>query len=286
MISIIICSRYSDIPEELKNNIQDTIGFDYELIVIDNSDNRYSIFSAYNEGVRRAKGDILCFMHEDIVFHTKAWGQKVVNHFIDEKVGLIGVVGGHYMPKCPASWWSTECSSGKILQGQRNDGIYSTEMFEWNRYKPKNLESVEVAVVDGFWFCIRRSLFEVIKFDEITYTGFHCYDIDISYQVLKLNYTVNVVFDILIEHKSYGNQDSIFYNERIKCFNKWNDNLPIVKGIVLSETEIQDRLLFVIEYNKELYRRLKAEEEIRRVRQSKTYRLGNFFLKPFKQLRK
>ncbi len=286
MISIIICSRHFDISEELFKNIQDTIGYDYELIVIDNSANQYSIFSAYNEGVRRAKGDILCFMHEDILFHTNAWGQKVVDHFVNAKVGLIGVVGGHYMPKYPASWWSTECKSGKILQGQINDGIYSTEIFEWNRYKSESLDSVEAVVVDGLWFCIPRRLFDKIEFDEVTYTDFHCYDTDICFQILKLDYTVNVIFDILIEHKSYGNQNLMFYNERIKCFDKWNDSLPVVKGIVLSELEIQDRMLLVVEYNKELHRRLKVEEELIKARQSKTYRLGNFFLKPFKLLRK
>ena len=60
MISCIICSRRPDISAELKENIASTIGCEYELVVIDNSKNEYSIFSAYNEGVRRAKGDILC----------------------------------------------------------------------------------------------------------------------------------------------------------------------------------------------------------------------------------
>ena len=66
MISLIICSRTADISDELKQNIATTIGCEYELCVIDNSRNEYSIFTAYNEGVRRAKGDILCFMHDDI----------------------------------------------------------------------------------------------------------------------------------------------------------------------------------------------------------------------------
>ena len=46
MISCIICSRKSDISAELKQNIQDTIGTDYELVIIDNSHSQYSIFSA------------------------------------------------------------------------------------------------------------------------------------------------------------------------------------------------------------------------------------------------
>jgi len=51
MISIIICSRTASISDELTQNINQTIGIPYELVIIDNSDNLYSIFSAYNEGV-------------------------------------------------------------------------------------------------------------------------------------------------------------------------------------------------------------------------------------------
>ena len=71
MISIIICSRTASISDELNQNIDQTIGIPYELVVIDNSENLYSIFSAYNEGVKRSKYEMLCFMHDDIIFKTK-----------------------------------------------------------------------------------------------------------------------------------------------------------------------------------------------------------------------
>ena len=77
MLSLIICSRTPRISEELEKNIAETIGCEYELVVIDNSKNKYSIFSAYNEGVRRSKGDVLCFMHDDILYKTNGWGTKV-----------------------------------------------------------------------------------------------------------------------------------------------------------------------------------------------------------------
>ena len=84
MISLIVCSRSIDISDELKQNIQSTIGAEYELVAIDNSQNEYSIFSAYNEGVRRSKYPYLCFMHDDIIYHTQGWGLKVIEHFVHE----------------------------------------------------------------------------------------------------------------------------------------------------------------------------------------------------------
>lgn len=40
MISIIICSTHNDIPDVLKENIKDSIGVPYELVIIDNSKKR------------------------------------------------------------------------------------------------------------------------------------------------------------------------------------------------------------------------------------------------------
>ena len=56
MISCVICSRQPDISAELKENIASTIGCEYELIVIDNSKNEHSIYSAYNQGVVKSMG--------------------------------------------------------------------------------------------------------------------------------------------------------------------------------------------------------------------------------------
>jgi len=76
MISLISCSRNSDISLKLKDNIAATIGCDYELVFIDNSKNSYNIFQAYNEGVSRSKGDILCFMHDDVIFFVRMVGAR------------------------------------------------------------------------------------------------------------------------------------------------------------------------------------------------------------------
>ena len=74
MISLVICSSTPKLSKELIQNIESTIGFEHEYVVIDNSNNQHSIFSAYNEGVHQAKGDILCFMHQDIDFQSLNWG--------------------------------------------------------------------------------------------------------------------------------------------------------------------------------------------------------------------
>ena len=91
MLSFVTCSRNKDIPALLKQNIADTVGGEHELIVIDNSSGNYSIFQAYNEGVARSKGEILCFMHDDVLFRTNCWGEIIEKHFRED-----GGLGFHY----------------------------------------------------------------------------------------------------------------------------------------------------------------------------------------------
>lgn len=93
MLSLIICSKHSRIDEFLKRNISETIGVDYEIVHIDNSKNQYTIFQAYNVGVQRAKGDYLCFMHEDVIYHSQGWGGVVQKCLEQDFVGALGVVG-------------------------------------------------------------------------------------------------------------------------------------------------------------------------------------------------
>ena len=107
MISIIICSRNAIITPSLTENISETVGVEYELIIIDNSGNRFSIFQAYNEGVKRAKYSYLCFMHDDILFYTNNWGKALIHHFTNNSsIGLIGYIGTHFIPSVPSYWTS------------------------------------------------------------------------------------------------------------------------------------------------------------------------------------
>lgn len=228
MISLIVCSRCPDKLDSLKKNVAKTIGAEYEFVIIDNSDNRYNIFSAYNEGVARSKGDILCFMHEDLVFHSKKWGNNVIAHFDNNEIGLIGVAGGTYLPKVPLiTWWDSNCT-GHIIQGMTIENHYYRllPIYKNSKERDEKKNASEVVAVDGMWFCIKKSMFDRIRFDENTFHGFHCYDLDICMQVLGQNKKIEVVFDILIEHKSTGCKDDKFYDNLLIWYKKWEHCLP------------------------------------------------------------
>lgn len=296
-LSIVICSRHADISEELKRNIDSTIGlkpcvlngcdFDgyFEIIVIDNSGNKYNIFSAYNEGIRRASGEIVCFMHEDVWFHSQDWGVRVINHFKNAKTGLIGVEGTHFMAKCASPWWSSAMNSGQLIQGNMVDGIYESKTERlWGR---KCTDSINAVVVDGLWMCIRKSLFDcgLISFDEKLYSGFHCYDADICMQIYSVEYEVRIVFDILIEHSSLGNPDLYYFSQLDIWYRKWKDFLPLYNGVNMSSLDIEERNKICKNYT-ELFRNYEIlNDRLNRIKKSNAYCLGYFLLKPLKFLK-
>lgn len=224
MLSIVICHRDKALLWAIKKSIEETVGILYELIVIDNTENIYTILSAYNEGVKKARYDYICFTHEDILFYTKNWGQKVVNHFTDPETGMIGVEGGLAQSSIPSAWWYNnyfaKSARNMLIREKRSKKLF---LYTSN---PFNEQRTEAIIIDGLWFCIRKSLFSKISFDEKTFTGFHLYDADISMQVLE--HAKNfIVYDILLEHHWSENISKDYYLELVKFTDKWRNNLPI-----------------------------------------------------------
>lgn len=238
MLSIIICSTQPDIPDSLKKNINETIGVVYELILIDNSKNNHSIFSAYNLGIKKSIYSYLCLMHQDVFFHSKDWGLTVCKHLEDKKCGLIGISGGTTVPRIPSPWSFYEITSF-VLQSDKNETkpeLQNSGVFNDKYY-------IQVITLDGVFLCARKELFRNIGFDEIVFKGFHCYDIDICLQSHFAGFQNRVVNNILLEHQSKGNLDRQWVENSMLLCDKWRKKLPVsISGIsdkLLSNREIK-----------------------------------------------
>lgn len=228
--------------EQFRANVEKTIGVDHELIVIDNTENRYNIFQAYNLGIQQSRYPYLCFAHEDILFHTANWGQNCIKHFENNDIGLIATMGGTAFPSCPAPWWNNETLNQPYLNMIQRWGDRKPRK-EWIReiidekenvihqyHNPDGKEIADVVAVDGFFFCIKKELFSSCRFDDTTFDGFHCYDTDICFQVLEQGKRVAVVFDILIEHFSLGDINLNWAESVEKLSDKWKNRLPFFSG--------------------------------------------------------
>ncbi|MEI6754748.1 MAG: glycosyltransferase [Paludibacter sp.] len=222
MLSIIICSRKPKPDELLSTNIEATVGVEFELIFIDNSDNKHSIYSAYNKGIEKSQFPFLCFVHDDVLFNTSGWGLKIVNHLMNETVGLVGLAGGDAMLRIPYDYGALNRSMNIIHVDK--SGQKPTEYVRMPSDFVGN--SRPVVLLDGVLICGRKELFDKIQFDE-SIGGFHGYDYDISIQSFVAGFTNLVMYDIEVEHYSKGRMDTVYFRN-IRCvYEKWERKLPI-----------------------------------------------------------
>ena len=73
MISVLICSADNSLLNQVKANIEQTIGVEHEILFFDNLEKK-GICEVYNSLAAQAKFSYLCFVHEDILFQTLNWG--------------------------------------------------------------------------------------------------------------------------------------------------------------------------------------------------------------------
>ncbi|MBB4803655.1 glycosyltransferase involved in cell wall biosynthesis [Flavobacterium nitrogenifigens] len=223
MISLIICSRSKDISHNLNENIQTTVGCEYELIVIDNSANQYSIFEAYNFGLKKSRYDFVCFLHDDILIHSSNWGELLVETFRENKeIGLIGVAGSLIKTKMPSGWWNSPQEKKAIHLIQHSNKLVE----KWD-YGFENNSWIEVAAIDGVFMMMRKDA--NIQFNS-KMKGFHNYDLNISFEYRKNGYKVMVTNKILVEHFSIGTINKDWVDSTFKVHKIYKNILPLVIG--------------------------------------------------------
>lgn len=221
MISIIICSRKNTINDALLKNIKASIGYEYELIIIDNSENKYSIFEAYNLGINQSLGEYLCFIHDDILFHTQDWGVVLNNIFkSDMNIGLIGVAGAKIKTRMPSGWWKcpSEFKEVNIIQQFLDK---KNEIWECG-FKDGAIS--EVVAVDGVFMIMKK---ESNLFFNEKLKGFHNYDLNISFECKKNNLKIFVTKEILIEHFSCGVLNNSWYQSAYDVHEIYKKILPL-----------------------------------------------------------
>lgn len=228
MISIIVSTYKPNLFNRLSENIKETIGVDYELIPIYNQ-SKYSLCQAYNIGLEQASYNYLCFIHEDVIFKTKDWGRHLASAMEnDKKIGLIGVAGTKFKSTYPTASWGQSSFLKKFKRGHifvfSDNKVEKHVEYDISKY-PKEIE--EVVCIDGIFMFTKKEVFQNCKYDELTFTNFHCYDLDFSLQVHFQSYKVVVDRSIDLIHLSKGNYNSHFTLANKLLQKKWKSKLPI-----------------------------------------------------------
>jgi len=229
-ISIIICNhRKSRIPI-FKHNILSYIGdVDYELIIVDNSENKYSIFEAYNIGATKSEGEFLLFLHDDIEFRTHKFGEIFLSLDLPY-LGVLGIAGSKLKTSVPSPWWISN------HEQVPNGILFQSNIQHCSNTKPQiiNLgftyenQIEEVILVDGVLLFTTKENYLINPFDE-NYSSFHFYDLDYSLGMKKngkINYVTNT---ILLEHFSSGSLNKDWIEASFKYEKKWNKCVGLIE---------------------------------------------------------
>lgn len=217
MISVIICSRSGTISAELKQNIASTIGCAYELLIIKGGN---SIFKAYNEGAAVSSNNLLCFLHEDVLFLNQGWGNELASVLKMNKAGLVGLAGSIYKSEIPSPWW--------LINPPDYEVKYVNHLMQKENLELTEPDCVkEVLVIDGVFIGCQKDLLLKMPFDERQYDGFHFYDLDISLHFYYSGYKNFVTSHIHLFHSSSGKLNLSWIKNAILFHQKWKEKLPL-----------------------------------------------------------
>lgn len=245
MISFIICSISPERVEKLGRNIEKTIGdTPYEIIAFDNRETKYGITKVYNLCAEKARYECLCFIHEDVIFRSRNWGESIVAQLGTPRCGCIGFAGCKMKSKSisPVIPLSELCTRNYIQSGfsHSKHGMYANDIDMETDFEP-------CITVDGMCIFVSKSVWKEIRFDEELLTGFHGYDLDFSIRVAlhHQNYICNTA---VLEHSSFGSFSTEWANTIITLHRQaaWKDILPMhTDDITLPEIEAQeDEILY------------------------------------------
>lgn len=237
MISLIVSSANPALLAQLKAGAAETIGVPHEFVIIENSTGDKGMCQAYNEGIDRASHDLLCFLHEDILFKTNNWGQVVQRIFSENPgVGVLGVAGTVYKSAVPGNWGNygfPHAERSHLLQSFK----YNERETVYMNANPGNEQLAKVAVVDGVWICARKEIAKRVRFDSKTFHRFHCYDLDFCLAAGDVC-DVAVTYEVLLQHLSEGNYDRQWMEDTLRLHQKWQERLPHAT-VALTKGQIQ-----------------------------------------------
>lgn len=223
MLSIVFSSHLSNTDNDnFKNHISKTIGLkpnEYEVICYNNY-NQYSLTELYNKGLIETKYDVVVFCHNDIIFNTNKWGKVLLNNFNNNpSYSILGVAGTTDIPlEAQGCWWARQNRMvGQVTHQHENK--------TWiNKYSSNfNDKILNVVLVDGLFFAVNKKLIKT-NFNG-QYKGFHFYDVTFCLDNFKLGCNIGVMSNIHITHKSIGQVNQEWHNNRRQfVWDNWNDS--------------------------------------------------------------
>ena len=182
----------------------------YDLVLVDNTKRAYSSASeALNYGAKKAIGDYLLFVHQDVVF-----GDSFSLDELEEKLSML-----------PAN--SIVGAAGRV---DRRGVI--TSITHGEPPEPAGSELIDrptlSQTLDELLLVVHRRVFDKIKFDEDVCNGWHLYAVDFCLSAKKCDYE-SYVIPLDLHHRSSGqSMNKSYYSILKRVASKHRDRIPTI----------------------------------------------------------
>ena len=177
-----------------------------------------SLSQVYNEILEESKTDIVVLCHDDIYFDTNSWYYKIKSHFEESDYGILGVAGTTEMTTS-GRWWDSRRKMMGIVNHESGGKKWTS------KYCDEFGKSIKQSIiVDGLFIALSKSRIKN-NFDE-EFKGFHFYDIGFCFKNHLDGVKIGVISNIRITHKSIGQTNEQWEQNREFFIQKYNGNLP------------------------------------------------------------
>jgi hypothetical protein len=208
-IDMIVCSIDTRRLDRLKASLKKTWGTNYNLIHISDAK---SLAEGYTRGLAMSSAEHVVLCHDDIEFldipvlagmaHT--WPERIAHHL--KTFDVIGVAGTSKLTTTVVMGSGTGHVHGWISHPSDEPGTlknltptgYIAGLFS------SQTAPIKVEALDGVFIAARRSVFNRVQFDSVTFNGFHGYDIDLTYRCYQAGLNIAVCPDLWLMHLSAG----------------------------------------------------------------------------------
>lgn len=218
MISVISCSIDANRARWIEAHFRALLGAEpHELIAIRNA---RSLAEGYNRAVDLASGEILIFSHDDVEFlDPVSWLPRLKSHL--SRFDLVGLAG---TTRLVAPAWAQAGPPYTFGQVAELDG--KTEPFRVLICGIPGRAVPQIQALDGLFFAVQRHVLDQVRFDEVTFDGFHGYDIDFTYSAYRAGFRLAVATDLPVLHASQGNFDARWEIYARRFMDKHGPHLP------------------------------------------------------------
>ena len=204
---------------EFKDYLVKSSGFKKIEVIEKVNNGEKSLAEVYNEIISESKTDIVILCHDDIYFDTTAWYSKIIKHFEKSDFGILGVAGTTSMP-ASGKWWEDRKKMAGIVNHESGG----------KKWESKYADAVgngiiQTVIVDGLFIAIHKK--RIKKTFNQEFKGFHFYDIPFCFENHLENVKVGVITNIRITHKSIGQTNQQWEDNRKLFEEKYQPNLPL-----------------------------------------------------------